>query len=101
MCGETGGEIGSEIGSEVGGEIGGEIGDELRRDWALTLRSRALAAPSATARAILVGLVTVRSSPTICTSLPYLETISDQFSQSSSSNPSSIVTIGKSRIKPP
>mmetsp|Transcript_1513 Transcript_1513/g.5098 ORF Transcript_1513/g.5098 Transcript_1513/m.5098 type:complete len:263 (+) Transcript_1513:1590-2378(+) len=66
-----------------------------------TLSSSALAALSLTARAILVGFVTVRSSPTICTSFPYFATISDQFSQSSSSKPSSMVTTGKSLMRPP
>eukprot|EP00965_Chrysotila_dentata_P208938 6184984-Pleurochrysis_carterae.AAC.3 len=48
-----------------------------------TLSSSALAAFSLTARAILVGLVTVKSSPTTCTFSPICATRLCQFSQSS------------------
>ena len=61
-----------------------------------TFNKRALHAPILAAFSIRIGLVTVKSSPTICTSFPTSLVKAVQPSQSSSSNPSSIDLIGNS-----
>mmetsp|Transcript_4498 Transcript_4498/g.8028 ORF Transcript_4498/g.8028 Transcript_4498/m.8028 type:complete len:217 (+) Transcript_4498:420-1070(+) len=73
------------------------IDSEMVPIW-FTLRSRQLADPCSMACWILMGLVTVRSSPTICTFSPTAAVILFQLSQSSWSKGSSIVTIGYSSI---